>query len=259
MKLLIVDDEIYAIQGMIDSVDWNQFEEKIDILTANSYSQAVNLFMQERIDLLICDIEMPYGNGLDLVEWVKQHNPDTECIFLTCHEEFDFARQAVSLRCMDYLLKPAMPDKITEVIRRAQKIIQGKRQSQQYEQYGKRYVEKIAGSGEGEESASHEDAVVTVEKYIQDNISDPLTVEELAKIVYLSPDHLTRLFKKKHGVTVIDYLTEQRMRLAAELLKQKRLSITMISAKTGYNNYSYFTKIFKKYYGVTPREYQGRD
>ena len=102
MKLLIVDDEIYAIQGILDSVDWQKlaFEE---VLTANSYAQAVNEFMKQSIDVLLCDIEMPYGSGLDLVEWVKAHYPETECIFLTCHSDFDFARQTLSIsKTWDY-------------------------------------------------------------------------------------------------------------------------------------------------------------
>ena len=68
MKLLIVDDEVFAVKGILDSVDWTilKFEE---VLTANSYSQAVNIMSQNTIEVLLCDIEMPMGSGLDLVEW----------------------------------------------------------------------------------------------------------------------------------------------------------------------------------------------
>lgn len=65
MNLAIVDDEVIAIQGILDSVDWERM--KLDkVLTANSYAQAVNLFLQEKIDILICDIEMPFGSGCSL-------------------------------------------------------------------------------------------------------------------------------------------------------------------------------------------------
>lgn len=255
MKLLIVDDEIYAIQGIIDGVNWSLLPE-IDIITANSYAQALNHFVAEPIDILLCDIEMPYGSGLDLVEWVKEKYSKTECIFLTCHDEFDFARQAIQLQCLDYVLKPASSDKIVEVLRHALQVIESKEQSQKYEAYGKRYVNEIGRPSEGDGGQSSQNVVEKVMRYIQKNISEPLTVEEIAKTVYLSPDHLTRLFKKQQGQTLIDYMIEQRMILAKELLEQNKLTITMISAKVGYNNYSYFTKIFKKYYSMTPREYQ---
>jgi two-component system, response regulator YesN len=75
-------------------------------------------------------------------------------------------------------------------------------------------------------------------------------------VIQLSPDYLTRAFKKKYKCTPIDYITEQRMFLAKELLLANTMSISMISAKVGYSNYSYFTKIFKGYFGETPREFQ---
>lgn len=219
MNLLIVDDEVFAIQGILDGVDWDKLNFE-NIYTANSYAQALNIFVKEKVDVMLCDIEMPYGSGLDLVEWVKKEYPATECIFLTCHDEFDFARQAISLKCLDYVLKPAPPEKILEVLKKAIEVVEEKEKDENYKKFGKFYV------------------------------------EELAKIVYLSPDYLTRLFKKKHDMTIIDYITKCRLFLAKELLEKNEMSISMISSKVGYGNYSYFTRIFKKYCGVTPSEYQ---
>lgn len=67
---------------------------------------------------------------------------------------------------------------------------------------------------------------------------------------------MTRLFKKQFDQTVTDYVLQQRMMLAGELLRESKLSVTMVSDKVGYGNYSYFIKLFKKFYGKTPREYQ---
>ncbi|MCD7957034.1 MAG: helix-turn-helix domain-containing protein [Lachnospiraceae bacterium] len=257
MKLLIVDDEIYAIQGILDGVDWKKLHFQ-EILTANSYAQALNHFMKGSIDVLLCDIEMPYGSGLDLVEWIKANHPETVCIFLTCHDEFDFARQAIQLQCLDYVLKPAAPEVLEQVLQKAENVITETQQRQEYEQYGKRYVRELAQpSNDTSGSGRRPDNVIEeVESYIQKHISESFTVEEIARHFYLSADHLTRLFKKQHGQTLIDYITEQRMTLARQLLEENQLTITMISARVGYSNYSYFTKMFKKYYGKTPREYQ---
>ena len=73
---------------------------------------------------------------------------------------------------------------------------------------------------------------------------------------YVSADHLTRLFKKRFGMTVSEYVQDKRLSLAAELLKQGNLSISVVSGMVGFGNYSYFTEQFKKRYGMTPREYQ---
>ena len=127
MRLLIVDDEYFARQGIMDGVNWEvlEFEE---VLQAGSYGEAVEVFEQQtarnkRIDILLCDIEMPDESGLELIEWVGGHSPETECIILSCHDEFDFARQAVRLKCLDYILKPVRYDFLTEVLGKTMKTV----------------------------------------------------------------------------------------------------------------------------------------
>ena len=254
MNLLIVDDEIFVIQGLLDSVNWSQLG--LDkVFVANSFAQAVNIFMENEINILLSDIEMPYGSGIDLVEWVKSHYPETECIFLTCHSDFGYAQQAIKLKCLDYVLKPVKPDVLEQVLKNAIQLIRTKEKNKEYQQYGELYVKNMMKEEESEsnEISNH---LEMVEDYIRTHIGDPLTVEGLAKYVHLNPDYLTRSFKKKHNQTLINYITEQRMFLAKELLSKSNMSISMISAKVGYPNYSYFTKIFKKFYGVSPREYR---
>ena len=254
MNLLIVDDEIFVIQGLLDSVNWEQLGlDKIFI--ANNFAQAVNIFMQNEINILLSDIEMPFGSGIDLVEWVKSHFPETECVFLTCHSEFDYAKQAIKLKCFDYVLKPVKPDILEHVLENAINLIKTKEKNKKYQQYGELYFMNMMKEDENELNEMS-NSLEIVENYIRSHIRDPLTVEGLAKYVHLNPDYLTRSFKKKHNQTLIDYITEQRMFLAKELLLKSGMSISMISAKVGYPNYSYFTKIFKKYYGDTPREFR---
>ena len=118
MKLLIVDDEMYAVQGILDGVDWETlgFEE---VLTAYSYTQAVKKMQDTFVDVMLCDIEMPDESGLELVAYANAHSPGTACIILSCHDEFDYARQAVKLDCLDYVLKPVRYETLTEILQKA--------------------------------------------------------------------------------------------------------------------------------------------
>lgn len=251
MRLLIVDDEYFAIQGIMDGVNWEvlQFDE---ILQAGSYGQAVELLERQPVEILLCDIEMPDESGLELIEWVNGHYPDTECIILSCHDEFDFARQAVRLKCLDYILKPVRYEFLTEVLGKAIETVEKKHRQSALEDYGKLYVESIAQSRKKESI----DVVDTVVDYINQHLSEELSVRSLANMAYVSPDHLTRSFKKRFSMTVSDYILQRRMTLAGELLRDNKLTITMVSDCVGFGNYSYFTEQFKKYYGMTPREYQ---
>lgn len=252
MKLLLVDDEIFAIQGIINGVNWEVLEYD-EVLQANSYAQAVELLNEKRIDIAVCDIEMPDESGLELVGWIHEHSPHTECIIFSCHDEFDFARQALQLSCLDYILKPVRYDFLTDVLRKAAETIKQKKHHNTLKDYGQIYIDTIRrGSG----AENNEDIVDKIVNYIDQHLQDDLSVRILANAAYVSPDHLTRLFKKRFGQTVTDYIFRQRMTLAGELLKDSKLTVTMVSDCVGYGNYSYFTEQFKKFYGMTPREYQ---
>lgn len=106
-----------------------------------------------------------------------------------------------------------------------------------------------------EESGS-ENAIAVVKKYIADNISLKIQREELAKIVYLNPDYLTKLFRKQMGVTLGEYILQKRLALAKQLLLNTNLSILDISERVGITDASYFIRTFKKQIGVTPQQYR---
>ncbi len=253
MKLMIVDDEYFAVQGILDGVNWDLlgFEQ---VFTAYSYTEAVEIFQKNYIEILLSDIELSDETGLELVDWVNKHSPNTQCIMLSCHDEFDYARQALSLKCLDYVLKPVRFDKLTEILQNAMETVERKRQQELLEQYGQQYLDAVAKKSRGDQV----DGVEEVERYINEHLSEDLSVRELADMVYLSADHLTRSFKKRFGKTVSNYILDKRMELASQLLKRQDLTITMISDAVGYGNYSFFTEQFKKTFGMTPREYQKR-
>ncbi len=105
MNILIVDDEPMEIDLISKSIDQKQYA--IDqVLTATNALLAKKIIATQSVDILLCDIEMPKENGLDLLKWVRQTGRDIQCIFITCHADFSFAQQAMQLGCLDYLLKP---------------------------------------------------------------------------------------------------------------------------------------------------------
>ena len=252
MNLLIVDDEEQILQGLMSGILWDQLPFD-HVQTAKSYGEAVDIFQSGPVDVLLSDIEMDSQSGLDLIEWVNAHSPDTGCLILSCHEDFAFARRAVALKCLDYILKPVPYEQLTKILGETAKRVVHERGHSLLENYGLAYVRQMSGDTAGEAT---EDAMDTAVKYIKAHISEEISVEYLAKLVHVSPRHLGRLFQKAYGQSVGEFITGQRMVLAGELLKNGRLSITMVADKAGYSNYSYFIKQFKRFYRMTPREYQ---
>jgi two-component system response regulator YesN len=118
LNILIVDDEISAIEAVKNGVHWDNLAVDF-VCTAMSMKEAIELLNKYQIDIMICDIEMPMGSGLELLRWVNENKSKTECIFMTCHADFAYAQQAIQLGSMDYLLKPLSYDRLEEIISKA--------------------------------------------------------------------------------------------------------------------------------------------
>lgn len=87
--------------------------------------------------------------------------------------------------------------------------------------------------------------------YIDANLSEELTVEGLAERVYLSKFHLMRRFKEETGQTVHEYISQRRLRVARDLIRQGE-SVTDVCFKVGFRSYSSFFRAYVKLFGMTP-------
>ncbi|HTG67832.1 MAG TPA: response regulator, partial [Candidatus Udaeobacter sp.] len=138
-KLLIVDDEWFAVEGIKSGVDWGSLGFT-DIYEAHNVDQAKARLAQTEVDVILCDIEMPGQNGIELAEWVRKQFPSIPIIFLTCHADFTYAQQAIHLGSFDYLLKPVDFDVLKLTVNKAlDQQLEVKRDKQQNEIYLKYY------------------------------------------------------------------------------------------------------------------------
>ena len=420
-QILLVDDEHHAIQGIQASVNWQRLQIG-HVHVAYNIRQAKSILTDRQVDLLVCDIEMPEGSGIELLQWMRDNEYDRAFIFLTCHSDFQFAQQALQLGSLDYLLKPVRYIELEQVIAKAlDKVEQQRRQeqfTQKFDQYytlwkkhepvlleqlwqdllnrkmtadpqelGRilaqrdivltdtlrfrpiliqvqnwhrhlsmrdikfleygltnaaahsfvigNHVPQVVRLGDhlwaalsieqdqpvdassyrqkcqdyidfchgflycdircfvgeavsvlhlADEAGSlrrlayrslpanqvffladypdqDEDALMVIDKvrrYILDNISQPLQRKDIAEVVYLNPDYLAKFFRKKTGVSLTEYIQDERMRLAREMLEMTGESIGAIAAAVGYSSFSYFSKVFKNVYGMTPQEFRER-
>lgn len=107
LTVMLVDDEINVIEGLKVSIDWEKYGFKI-ICTASNGEDGYYKAMEHRPDLIITDITMPRLDGFGMAEKIRENLPELNIIFLTCHEDFNFARKAVNLSIAEYLIKDTM-------------------------------------------------------------------------------------------------------------------------------------------------------
>lgn len=136
MNVLVVDDQSNVVQGILNGINWKEINiEKV--YSAYHAQEAREIIERKAIDIMLCDIEMPGENGLELFQWIREQGYPIECIFLTAHADFEFAKEAVKLGGFDYILQPARYEEIKNGILSAKQKICTDIQLKKYSAYGK--------------------------------------------------------------------------------------------------------------------------
>lgn len=89
-------------------------------------------------------------------------------------------------------------------------------------------------------------------RYIEDHLTEPITLRDIASVAAVSEYHLIRLFKKQVGFPPLRYVTRRRIDLAKTRLSSTTLSIARIAVGCGFSSQSHFTTAFKSVTGTTP-------
>jgi two-component system response regulator YesN len=106
-------------------------------------------------------------------------------------------------------------------------------------------------------NVSCSDLVRDTKKYIARSYSDPsLSLQTAAEKLYVSPEHLCRIFRRETGATFVDFVTSIRIRRATELLLSSDLKMHEIADEIGFSTQHYFSVTFKRIMGVSPAEYR---
>lgn len=252
MKILLIDDEIIALNALKKRVDWVKYGFT-EVLTAQDANTAKHILEKNAVDMILCDIEMPGESGLELVEYVREVYPSTECVMVTCHADFNYVKKSIKLNVVDYILKPIDYDELDEMMLR---FMQRHPASAEVENITEKPWENGTEDPAVRETALTQERIERVKQYIDEHIQEKIKMEDLAKRVYINEQYLMRIFKQQTGQTILEYITERRIVIASGLLKNTSYPLNYIANMVGCENYSYFTKMFKRSTGYTPREYR---
>lgn len=105
---------------------------------------------------------------------------------------------------------------------------------------------------------SYSKAILLCIDYIYNHIHERITVNELAEYTNLSSSHLSKLFKKEVGISISEYIREEKINTAQNLLNYSELSLIEIANYLGFASQSHFIQTFEKYMGITPKKYRDK-
>ncbi|WNS45724.1 response regulator [Paenibacillus sp. MMS20-IR301] len=390
-KVLIADDEGIIRTGIRQCVDWDALGMTV-AAEAEDGEEALELAVQHSIHIALVDLNMPIMHGMELMRCLREQLPGCKIIVITGHDEFSYAQESIRLQVNDYILKPAEPKQLMQVLRGVRDELEAERQQSQHLQQASRQLqrnfpllrerfcqewldgnlsqaeireqlqflqlpaerpellsivrwrwegqnpgmkenerqlflfaieniiaellepyikvifrdpaglivillwdaaaERVLAGAEGavrstlkiaveigmqpvqggitELAGAYRSCRVALAKeqplsplvrrakqYIQEHYSEyGLTLEGLAGQLLASPVYLSRLFKQELGESFGTYLTQIRIRRAAQLLNSTELSINEVAEQSGYETQHYFSTAFKKQTGVSPLQFR---
>ena len=144
VKIFLVEDEIVIRNGIKNSIEWEK-EGYEFVGEASDGELAYPMIVKERPDILITDIKMPFMDGLELSRLVRKELPELKILILSGYDEFDYAKEAISLGVTEYLLKPVSSAKLLETLKGVSVIIEQEREERDLL---KRYSEEMKESTE---------------------------------------------------------------------------------------------------------------
>lgn len=118
------------------------------------------------------------------------------------------------------------------------------------------FVEILSRLSYAQEDAAHSDEAVRLKEYLDSNFGRIVSAQELAKVIYRSPDYCLKLFRREYCVTPYAYQLERKMQIARSLLTDTSMSVGEIAESVGYHDLHYFSNLFLKKCGKRPRDYR---
>jgi two-component system response regulator YesN len=394
-NILVADDEYLIRRGIIKLLQ--KYEDFEVAAEAEDGEQALELAGEQDIDVFLVDINMPFLNGLQFIERLKEEQPKALVCIITGYDKFEYVRKALHLGVFEYILKPLNEEAFADTMAKITDALKQKKEEEKYlswartsfgksrsglvweliekclllqyspdkvrdevDSYGlgipqeytmtliclektelpdirkhwndgllyssaeniaretyaqlaplligrnnkgyllmvsaaikkeqlemmnreyKKAVERyipakvLLTQQAGEDRArlalicqelmekletlrSYPSIIKKLKEYIAENYyKEDLSLADAAECVSLSPQHISRMFKKEMDITFIDYLTKVRMGKAIELFADDTLKMYEIAERVGYSSQHYFSNVFKKVIGIAPLEYRSQ-
>lgn len=257
-NILIADDE--GIERIILGKTLKKYYgDNCTIFEAENGRLAIEVATREDIQVIVMDISMPGIDGIEAARQIKLLKPSISIIFLTAHDEFSYAQKAVSVRAVDYLLKPCEDEELLSSVDEALRIHERDVQLYKLEKISEvREEENVTVTCEEILSPNDKNSAVLKEilDYIHEHYQKDISMQDAARRVNYSEAYFCKLFKRSFNMNFTTYLTNFRIKQAQKLLKDPLINIKDIGSAVGYSDSNYFAKVFKRATGFNPSEYR---
>lgn len=244
--VLVVDDD----KELLEYVS-RQLTDGYTVATATGGNQAWQQILATRPDVVVTDLMMPDGDGYTLCKRIKG-NPETDhiaVIVLTSEAGVDNQVKLMDLQADHFLPKPFNILVMKSALQQVLRVRENLRAKMRRTEIGHNYAAVTLDNTE-------DVFIKRVHDAIMDHIEDSeFGVEDLSSVIGISRVHLNRKLKKLYGVSPSIYIRSIRLKQAAYLLVNNRVSVSEVVYAVGFSSHSYFSSSFHDYFGMSPKEF----
>lgn len=242
IKVLIAEDEVLERNFLVATLNKLKASYKIVGIAKNG-REAIQISKEQKPDIAIVDIAMPFVNGIEAASKMKLDHPTLQIILNTAYFEYEYAKVAIHNNFSDYLLKPTTEHQIIESLNVVREQI----------------IQRISDKNARSEDLT-KDLIDRVVAYINENLTDPsLSLSSTAKSLYINTSYLSRLFSLKVGTNFTAYIRKRRLEQALQLVQTTSLTIEQVWRSCGFSSASNFYSAFKVEFNSTPNNFREGD
>lgn len=243
--ILVIDDN-HDIREYVRSI----FENTYSVQTATNGKEGFAMAVETIPDIVISDVMMPEEDGFTFTRNLKEHQLTSHIpvILLTAKTQITSKLEGMGIGADVYITKPFSSQLLKAT---AENLIENRRKLQQ------RFSQEIILMPKDiSVSSVDEQFLERLQKVLDKNITDSdFSIENFGNEMGVSRMQLHRKLKALTGQSASEFLRSQRLKIAAKILREKKIPISEVGYTVGFNDPSYFTKSFKKEFGQTPTEY----
>ena len=263
-QVMIADDEVIERMVLHKTLQ-KHLGDICEIHQAENGREALKIYEEKQIQIAILDIEMPGINGIQTAEKIRETDPHCCIIFLTAFDEFNYAKKAITVRALDYLLKPYQEEELLSVLEEAIRLTDRRKDERMVQEQiaaeqeqADAQLQRAENEEDVGESGYGRIAKVSemIRSYICQHYMDDLSMQEVARMMNYSEAYFCKLFKQCFSCNFTAYLTQFRMEQAKKLLAEPTVNVKNVGEAVGYSDSNYFAKVFKRYTGSSPTEYR---
>lgn len=242
-KVLIADDELIIRKGITKLIQ--SFSLDIEVCAqAKTGIEMLEMADSFKPNIIIADINMPMLNGLDAIKKLRKQDKSTAIIIVSGYQKFEYAKQAIDLGVISYILKPFSNDAFKEILVKAINFCDEQNRT-------KAVLNRTVNA-----APSSKDIL----EFINENYCNPeMSLSFLEEKFPIGRTTIGNYIRNQTGKTPVDYINFLRIEHGKSLLlNNEELSVNAVSDILGFNNQHYFSRVFKHYCGVSPSVYRAQ-